>query len=108
MVRSKVSKFCIRSTNSRGTGILGEFDLKYSKNSRVPNPTPTPTPETRNFDIFPTRSSLRITALHVWKLMRDPRGDVIYYYRTGTVKSKSFVGKVLLRIKWKFKLNNTL
>ena len=29
-------------------------------------------------------------------------------YRSGTVNSKSFVGKVLLRIKWKFELNNTL
>ena len=28
-----------------------------------------------------------------------------YSYRSGTVNSKSFVGKVLLRIKWKFKLN---
>ena len=27
------------------------------------------------------------------------------YYRSGTVNSKSFVGKVLLRIKRKFKLN---
>ena len=27
------------------------------------------------------------------------------YYRLGTVNSKSFVGKVLLRIKWKFELN---
>ena len=26
-------------------------------------------------------------------------------YRLGTVNSKSFVGKVLLRIKWKFELN---
>ena len=26
-------------------------------------------------------------------------------YRSGTVHSKSFVGKVLLRIKWKFELN---
>ena len=26
-------------------------------------------------------------------------------YRSGTVNSKSFVGKVLLQIKWKFKLN---
>ena len=26
-------------------------------------------------------------------------------YRSGTVNSKSFVGKVLLRIKWKFELN---
>ena len=29
-------------------------------------------------------------------------------YRSGTVNSKSFVGKVLLRIKWKFKLINAL
>ena len=28
----------------------------------------------------------------------------IYPYRSGTVNSKSFVGKVLLRIKWKFEL----
>ena len=28
-----------------------------------------------------------------------------YCYRSGTVNSKSFVGKVLLWIKWKFKLN---
>ena len=27
------------------------------------------------------------------------------HYRSGTVNSKSFVGKVLLRIKWKFELN---
>ena len=26
-------------------------------------------------------------------------------YRSGTVNSKSFVGKVLLQIKWKFELN---
>ena len=29
----------------------------------------------------------------------------IQYYRSGTVNSKSFVGTVLLRIKWKFQLN---
>ena len=28
--------------------------------------------------------------------------------RSGTVNSKSFVGKVLLQIKWKFKLNSNL
>ena len=27
------------------------------------------------------------------------------FYRSGTVNSKSFVGKVLLLIKWKFELN---
>ena len=26
------------------------------------------------------------------------------YYRLGTVNSKSFIGKILLRIKWKFEL----
>ena len=31
--------------------------------------------------------------------------EVNLQYRSGTVNSKSFVGKVLLRIKWKFKLN---
>ena len=30
---------------------------------------------------------------------------VKYTYRSGTVNSKSFVGKALLRIKWKFELN---
>ena len=28
-----------------------------------------------------------------------------FNYRSGTVNSKSFIGKVLLRIKWKFELN---
>ena len=31
--------------------------------------------------------------------------DLVFEYRSGTVNSKSFVGKVLLRIKWKFELN---
>ena len=35
-------------------------------------------------------------------------GTGLIYYRSGTVNSKSFVGKVLLRIKWKFELNYTL
>ena len=30
--------------------------------------------------------------------------DVGWYYRSGTVNSKSFIGKVLLRIKWNFEL----
>ena len=33
---------------------------------------------------------------------------IITYYRSGTVNSKSFVGKVLLRIKWKFELTYAL
>ena len=37
-----------------------------------------------------------------------PRNNIKYKYRSGTVNSKSFVGKVLLRIKWKFELNSTL
>ena len=36
-----------------------------------------------------------------------PNG-IMFMYRSGTVNSKSFVSKVLLRIKWKFKLNYTL
>ena len=31
-----------------------------------------------------------------------------WQYRSGTVNSKSFVGKVLLRIKWKFELTYAL
>ena len=31
-------------------------------------------------------------------------GKLVPYYRLGTVNSKSFVSKVLLRIKWKFEL----
>ena len=31
--------------------------------------------------------------------------SIFLYYRLGTVNSKSFVGKVLLQIKWKFELN---
>ena len=34
--------------------------------------------------------------------------NIIVLYRSGTVNSKSFVGKVLLRIKWKFELYYTL
>ena len=33
------------------------------------------------------------------------RNSSFYMYRSGTVNSKSFVGKVLLRIKRKFELN---
>ena len=34
--------------------------------------------------------------------------DRTFEYRSGTVNSKSFVGKVLLRIKWKFELTYAL
>ena len=34
------------------------------------------------------------------KLVNSPER----WYRLGTVNSKSFVGKVLLRVKWKFEL----
>ena len=34
--------------------------------------------------------------------------DDLAIYRSGTVNSKSFVGKVLLRIKWKFELTYAL
>ena len=38
--------------------------------------------------------------------MEHSYGEV--YYRSGTVNSKSFVGKVLIRIKWKIELINDL
>ena len=41
---------------------------------------------------------------NVW-LHRHIPSDSNIKYRSGTVNSKSFVGKVLLRIKWKFELN---
>ena len=37
-----------------------------------------------------------------------PKPVLHFEYRSGTVNSKSFVGKVLLRIKWKFELTNAL
>ena len=40
--------------------------------------------------------------------MFNPRSRSLSNYRSGTVNSKSFVGKVLLRIKWKFELINAL
>ena len=45
--------------------------------------------------------------------VRQLKEDSIKYlketkYRSGTVNSKSFVGKVLLRIKWKFELTYAL
>ena len=40
---------------------------------------------------------------------KEPRGELNKTdYRSGTVNSESFVGKVLLRIKWKFELINAL
>ena len=35
-------------------------------------------------------------------------GNLVLHYRSGTVNSKSFLGKVLLRIEWKFELNYAL
>ena len=35
----------------------------------------------------------------------DPDDEINLDYRSGMVNSKSLVGKVLLRIKWKFELN---
>ena len=39
------------------------------------------------------------------RIWTEGRGGGEGTYRSGTVNSKSFVGKVLLRIKWKFELN---
>ena len=43
-----------------------------------------------------------------YKFWCHTRGESPGTYRSGTVNSKSFVGKVLLRIKWKFKLTYAL
>ena len=40
---------------------------------------------------------------HIWT-ETDLESYVRNYYRSGTVNSKSFASKVLLRIKWKFEL----
>ena len=46
---------------------------------------------------------------HIHEYWIDHWNNMINWkYRSGTVNSKSFVGKVLLRIKWKFELNYTL
>ena len=39
---------------------------------------------------------------------QNKRWGCLYHYRSGTVNSKSFVGKDFLRIKWKFDLNYAL
>ena len=41
-----------------------------------------------------------------WAIFNHDRFS--FWYRSGTVNSKSFVGKVLLLIKQKFELNSTL
>ena len=44
--------------------------------------------------------------LNIGRIPIEINTDVLLpYYRSGTVDSKSFVAKVLLRIKWKFELN---
>ena len=50
---------------------------------------------------------------YIWKKKKKIMSILIIIfkikkYRSGTVNSKSFVSKVLLRIKWKFKLINAL
>ena len=53
-----------------------------------------------------TRNWIRLwfSVFSRWWSLSNP----FLYYRSGTVNSKSFVGKVLLRIKWKFKLTYAL
>ena len=48
---------------------------------------------------------LVLSAMKIFALACLGEGSVNLSYRPGTVNSKSFVGKVLLRIKWKFELN---
>ena len=52
----------------------------------------------------------------IWRLLAFPdivnlninKNLLATYYRSGTVNSKSFIGKVLLQIKWKFELTYAL
>ena len=53
---------------------------------------------------FYFHSNFYTTTIGPWNMYDVMNAD----YRSGTVNSKSFVGKVLLWIKWKFELNNTL
>ena len=46
---------------------------------------------------------LTLCGVLVWQIV-----VLFIYYRSGTVNSKSFVGKALLRIKWKFELTYAL
>ena len=54
--------------------------------------------------------SIKIASVHTLHATRAPKKKTFGFftiskYRSGTVNSKSFIGKVLLRIKWKFELN---
>ena len=51
-------------------------------------------------------SNLKHEMIAIWqRFHRNFEFSGTSNYRSVTVNSKSFVGKVLLRIKWKFKLN---
>ena len=50
------------------------------------------------------RSQIKRSNIHTSLSRNGDHIDRRKYYRSGTVNSKSFVGKVLLRIKWKFEL----
>ena len=55
------------------------------------------------------RRSIRSERVQQWTVVTVTQGTKSLYcfnsgYRSGTVNSKSFVGKVLLQIKWKFEL----
>ena len=64
---------------------------------------PTPRPRTRTRT---TRGPAPSGSQRGWPSGTTPSPATISTtYRSGTVNSKSFVGKVLLRIKWKFELN---
>ena len=49
-------------------------------------------------------SHMLLTAPHFLCWVEFTKGVCHMWYRSGMVNSKSFVGKILLRIKWKFEL----
>ena len=61
-------------------------------------------PLLKNFKSYSNNQS----ACHKLILLVHKCENMENYYRSGTVNSKSFVSKVLLRIKWKFELINAL
>ena len=60
----------------------------------------------QSYDWISQQSTSHRCMRHVQQEIKTNRP--IQNYRSGTVNSKSFVGKVLLRIKWKFELTYAL
>ena len=58
-----------------------------------------------NFGSKAHRTRILLTFVHNYRMNISWFNSHKTSYRSGTVNSKSFVGKVFLRIKWKFELN---